>query len=191
MEARRCWCRELKSRKWPGRQPWLGFVGGFCRGAGHPYAPPPWKPRADRHADQARAALLLPDRLAADQPWVRFVRAKGCCEACGRPQGQVVRHLGDGRLWDEARQSWRDGSGREIPCPAAAEEQPSRTTKVVLAAAHLDHDPGHCGRRHRNVKALCQRCHLLHDRPEHRRRIRLTLRRRRALGDLFSGTYPA
>ena len=44
-------------------------------------------------------------------------------------------------------------------------------------------------RRHRNVKALCQRCHLLHDRPEHRRRIRLTLRRRKALGDLFSGMY--
>jgi hypothetical protein len=60
---------------------------------------------------------------------------------------------------------------------------------VVLAAAHLDHDPSHCGRRHRNVKALCQRCHLLHDRPEHRRRIRLTRRRRRALGDLFSGPY--
>ena len=123
--------------------------------------------------------------------WVRFERAKGCCEGCGRPHGQVVHHLGDGRWWDEARQSWRDGSGHEIPCPAAAEEQPSRTTKVVLAAAHLDHDPAHCGRRHRNVRAFCQRCHLLHDRPEHRRRIRLTLRRRRALGDLFSGPYPA
>ena len=123
--------------------------------------------------------------------WVRFVRAKGCCEACGRPHGQVVRHLGDGRWWDEARQTWRDGRGRKSPCPAPAEQEPPRTTKVVLAAAHLDHDPGHCGRRHRNVKALCQRCHLLHDRPEHRRRIRLTLRRRRALGDLFSVPYPA
>ena len=49
--------------------------------------------------------------------WVRFVRAKGCCEACGRPHGQVVRHLGDGRWWDEARQTWRDGRGRKIPCP--------------------------------------------------------------------------
>jgi len=66
---------------------------------------------------------------------------------------------------------------------------PVRTTRAVLAAAHLDHDPAHCGRKHRNVRALCQRCHLLHDRPEHRRRIRLTLRRRRALGDLFLGPY--
>ena len=37
--------------------------------------------------------------------WVRFVRAKGCCEACGRPHDQVVRHLGDGRWWDEVRQT--------------------------------------------------------------------------------------
>jgi hypothetical protein len=39
----------------------------------------------------------------------------------------------------------------KFPCPVLAENAPVRTTKVVLAAAHLDHDPGHCGRRHRNV----------------------------------------
>jgi hypothetical protein len=67
---------------------------------------------------------------------------------------------------------------------------PAKTTKVVLAEAHLDHDPSHRGLRHGNLKAFCQRCHRLHDRPEHRRRIRLTLQRRRALGDLFTGPYP-
>jgi len=118
------------------------------------------------------------------------VRAQGRCETCGRPHGQLVRHLGDGRWWDEARQTWRDGRSRQVPYPAPAEAQPVRTTKVALAAAHLDDDPTHCGWRHRNVRALCQRCHLLHDRPEHRRRIRITLRRRRALGDPFSGLYP-
>ena len=123
--------------------------------------------------------------------WVRFVRAGGRCQVCGRPHGEIVRHLGDGRWWDEGRQTWRDGRGRKVPSPALPEDAPIRTTKVVLAAAHLDHDPAHCGRRHRNVRALCQRCHLLHDRPEHRRRIRLTLRRRRAMGDLFSGPYPS
>ena len=100
--------------------------------------------------------------------WVRFVRAKGCCQVCGRPHGATVRHLGDGRWWDEAQQTWRDGRGRKVPSPALAEATPIRTTKVVLAAAHLDHDPAHCGRR-----------------------IGLTLRRRRALGDLFSGPYPS
>lgn len=121
--------------------------------------------------------------------WVRFVRAAGRCERCGRPHGRIVPHLGDGRWFDEERQAWRDGSGREVPSPALDAVSPPRTTKVVLAAAHLDHDPSHCGRRHRNLKAFCQRCHLLHDWPEHRRRIQLTWRRRWALGDLFSGSY--
>jgi hypothetical protein len=142
------------------------------------------------HADQAGAALVLPDRLAADQPMGPLRARQGRCQVCGRPHGAIVRHLGDGRWWDEVLQSWRDGKGRRVPSPALRKDTPVRTTKVVLAAAHLDHDPAHCGPRHRNVKALCQRCHLLHDRPEHRRRIRLTLRRRRALGDLFTGRYP-
>ena len=37
--------------------------------------------------------------------------------------------------------------------PALAEDRAIRTTKVVLAAAHLDHDPSHCGRQHSNVKS--------------------------------------
>lgn len=120
--------------------------------------------------------------------WVRFVRAKGRCEMCGRPHGAVVRHLGDGRWWDESAACWRDGRGRKVRHPSAS-QTPQATTRVVLAAAHLDHDPSHCGPRHRNLRALCQRCHMLHDRPEHRRRIRQTLLRRRALGDLFLGPY--
>ena len=57
--------------------------------------------------------------------WVRFVRAKGRCQACGRPHGETVRHLGDGRWWDEGRQAWRDGRGRKVPSPAPAEERRS------------------------------------------------------------------
>ena len=125
----------------------------------------------------------------ADQPLGPLRPGQGALPGLCRPHGETVQHLGDGRWWDETDQTWRDGRGRKVPSPALAEHAPVRTTKVVLAAAHLDHDPAHCGRKHRNVRALCQRCHLLHDRPEHRRRIRMTLRRRRALGDLFLGPY--
>ncbi len=118
---------------------------------------------------------------------VRFGRAKGRCERCGRPHGTVVHHLGDGRWWDEAAGTWRNGTGREVAWPAYAEYRQLRRTRVVLATAHLDHDP--TNNRPRNVRALCQRCHMLHDRPEHRRRRRTTLLLRRALGDLFSGPY--
>ena len=43
-----------------------------------------------------------------------------------------------------------------------------RTTRLVLACSHLDHDPA--DNRPSNLKAFCQRCHMLHDRPEHQRR---------------------
>ena len=68
--------------------------------------------------------------------WVRFVRAKGHCQVCGRPHGETVQHLGDGRWWDETEQIWRDGKGRKAPSPALLEDTPVLTTKVMLAAAH-------------------------------------------------------
>ena len=119
---------------------------------------------------------------------IRFERAKGRCEKCGRPHGREIRHLGDGRWWDEEENTWRNGRGRALPrLVGMGEDVPLRTTRVVLAAAHLDHDPSN--NRLRNLKALCQRCHLLHDREEHRRRRWVTLRRRKAIGDLFLGLY--
>jgi hypothetical protein len=60
-------------------------------------------------------------------------------------------------------------------------------TKVVIACAHLNHNVA--DNASRNLAALCQRCHLIHDRPEHLRRRRITYRMRRAMGDLFTGLY--
>jgi hypothetical protein len=49
-------------------------------------------------------------------------------------------------------------------------------TRVVLAAAHLDSDP--TNNRLKNLRALCQRCHMLHDRPHHLVQRWITYRRR-------------
>jgi 5-methylcytosine-specific restriction endonuclease McrA len=54
-----------------------------------------------------------------------------------------------------------------------------------LATAHLDNNPGHNDQK--KLKALCQRCHIIVDRPEHLRRRRLNFLMTRALGDLFEG----
>ena len=118
---------------------------------------------------------------------IRFKRAKGRCETCGRPHGQQVRHLGDGRWYDEQRGLWVNGRGRTLPRLVVRDGVPVRITKVWLATAHCDHDPTH--NHPKNLKALCQRCHMLHDRPEHQRRRRVTLRMRKAIGDLFAGPY--
>jgi hypothetical protein len=121
---------------------------------------------------------------------IRFRRARGRCEQCGRPHSCLVYHLGDGRWWDDETSSiWRTGKGRTLRrlAPPNRLSQPLQATRVFLACAHLDHNPGN--NRPQNLKALCQRCHMLHDRAEHRRQWWLTLRRRKALGDLFLGLY--
>ena len=119
---------------------------------------------------------------------IRFARAGGRCEHCRRPHGRAVHHLGDGRWWDAEADTWRCGRGRALPRLVITCDGPEvLTTRVVLATAHLDHDP--TNNRPRNLKALCQRCHMLHDRAEHRRRRWLTLRMRKAIGDLFLGPY--
>jgi hypothetical protein len=127
---------------------------------------------------------------------IRFRRAKGQCEHCGRRHGRDVLHLGDGTWWDEDAGVWRDGRARRLrylPAPAElALKQPGfdgigapmmRVTRVVLATAHLNHDPG--DNRPRNLAALCQRCHMIHDAAEHRRRRWFNAFRVRAIGDLF------
>ena len=45
--------------------------------------------------------------------------------------------------------------------------------------------------RPKNLRALCQRCHMLQDRPHHLAQRWITYRRRVAVGDLFLGPYPA
>lgn len=125
---------------------------------------------------------------------VRFTRAKGRCEHCRRPHGRFVAQLvgTNGVWWDAESAAWRDGSGRRLRrAPIAVSLEAIRMTRkpVYLATAHLNHDPTFSGPRWRNLAALCQRCHMIHDAVEHRRRRWWNAFRVRALGDLFSGRY--
>ena len=128
---------------------------------------------------------------------IRFRRAKGRCEHCQRPHGREVIHLGDGTWWDEDSEAWRDGKGRRVRALASLTDllpiqfvltgidpPRPRVTRVVLASDHLNHDPG--DNRPRNLAALCQRCHMIHDAAEHRRRRWLNRFRLKAIRDLFA-----
>jgi hypothetical protein len=120
---------------------------------------------------------------------VRFDRAGAKCQRCARPHLARLRCLPDGRWFDEAAATWRDRRGRPAQWPDLVEATRLRRTRVVLAAAHLDGNPAN--NRLRNLRALCQRCHMLHDRPRHLAQRWITYRRRLAFGDLFLGPYPA
>jgi hypothetical protein len=88
---------------------------------------------------------------------IRFRRAGGRCEGCGRPHGRIVYHLGDGRWWDPETASWRDGRGRRTQLKAGTADvlRIVRRTRVVLAAAHRDHDTAN--NADANLAAFCQR----------------------------------
>ena len=120
---------------------------------------------------------------------VRFERAGGRCQGCGRPHMAILRCLPDGRWFDEAASIWRGRRGKPARWPDLLEATRMRTTRVVLAAAHLDSNPAN--NRLANLKSLCQRCHMLHDRPYHLAQRWVTYRRRSAVGDLFFGSYEA
>ena len=118
---------------------------------------------------------------------ISFGRAKGRCEACQHPHGCTVYCLGDGRRWDDEAASCRDGSCGMVCIKVDNVDVLGevRTTRVVLATGHRKHDTA--DKSSANLAAWCQRCHMLHDAPEHRRRRWVTLFQRKALGDLFRG----
>lgn len=136
-----------------------------------------------------RAAFraLYPSNWRALSQRVRFERAGGRCQGCGRPHLEDVQCLPDGRWFDPTSLTWRDRRGRPARWPDLIDMVRMRRTRVVLAAAHLDNNPAN--NRLTNLRSLCQRCHMLHDRPFHLMQRWLTYRRRWAIGDLFLGAY--
>ena len=130
---------------------------------------------------------LYPPHWSELSQRVRFERAGGTCQTCGRPHGKTVRALPDGCWFDPERRTWRNARGRVARWPDLEQAIQMRSTRVVLAAAHLDHDPSN--NRLSNLRSLCQRCHLIHDRPYHLAQRRITYLLRRAMGDLFLGPY--
>lgn len=99
-------------------------------------------------------------------------RAGNCCEACGVPNhamiwrkrwpdrryfGWVQLEAGAVVVRPECRQAFLDEAAAEI-----------RQKRVKLAIAHLDHDTTR--NDDDNLRAMCQWCHLRHDRRDNWRR---------------------
>jgi hypothetical protein len=101
---------------------------------------------------------------------IRHGRAGGRCEQCGIPNGVWRNHRTCRWTHDVGlAEAWRlDGD---------------KIARIVLTVAHLDHTPEHNDPA--NLRALCQRCHLAHDREQHRTTAYRTRRTGKALGDLF------
>lgn len=105
---------------------------------------------------------------------IRFERANGRCEWCGKPHGESVRVGAEGS-WAGADGQWYSGRGKRIPGPmpwpkdawwkhiirTGGHPPEIREAVVVLQTAHLDHNPANCADD--NLAALCQFCHAVYD----------------------------
>lgn len=85
------------------------------------------------------------------------------CQECGVPNHVWGYRLSDGRFVE-----YPGYSGQIIAA--------GKVFRIVLTVAHLDHNPANNDPS--NLRALCQRCHILHDREQHARNAAETRRRK-------------
>lgn len=120
---------------------------------------------------------------------IRNDRACNKCEWCGEMNGEVVR------LNKATRQRERAGFMSSKHSEAldyaralndSANDGLGRWYPVVLTVAHIDHDKANNDEA--NLAALCQSCHLGHDRKYHENNRRYGRNWKRGQGSLFGGT---
>lgn len=114
-------------------------------------------------------------------------RAGHGCEQCGVPNyTRIIRGHGPDAgtfMIVEHRTVYDATTGAYLGHATGREYLGHQHTLVILSIAHLDHVPEHNDPS--NLRALCSRCHLLHDATHHRQTAYHHRRQRRALGDLF------
>jgi hypothetical protein len=133
-------------------------------------------------------------RYPVEWPEIRnriLARAHNCCERCGVRNYTLGGRTKTGH-WLPAHPLGEKGLRLELPVPGdwawcgeGLLVERLRIIRIVLTIAHLDHQPEDCPDE--NLLALCQRCHLAHDRPHHLQTAYYTRREGKAIGDLFSG----
>lgn len=122
-----------------------------------------------------------------------LARAGDCCEQCGKPNGETiwVRRDRSGR-WcngNPVTAQWYGSTGEPVDRPATNELNQVYLIRVVLTTAHLNHIAG--DDRDENLQALCQRCHLAHDRAWNFAQSRRTRAARAGQGWLIDAALPA
>jgi len=128
-------------------------------------------------ADTAKSCAAENRTCASGAPAASARAAAGRTGSPRRPTGRTMVRSGSTNL------AGRAGSHRPLARPRAggadAARRPRRRAPGSLFANN----------RLRNLRSLCQRCHLLHDRPHHSAQRQISYRPRRAVGDLFLGSY--
>ncbi len=94
-------------------------------------------------------------------------RDKFECKFCGLRNREVIKRSPDGTYTRPSTQQW-DMIYNKCRYGDYSLSQSIKFhgfTRIILTVAHLDHD--HNNSVDENLAALCQRCHLHHDRHQH------------------------
>lgn len=136
---------------------------------------------------------LYPDNWPEISQAIRGA-ANNHCEQCNAPNGvDIMRGQGCDRGSYMAMDADLGEYDDIVRCDVTGarlgfmdwDQFDGREVKIILTVAHIDHDPTNNDRA--NLKALCQRCHLAHDRDHHRINAAATRKARKATGDLLEG----
>lgn len=95
-------------------------------------------------------------------------RASHKCEECGLPNYSVIKRTLNGKFRFICGVEWDMVHSRIKYSRSNMTESLKYHgfTKIILTIAHLDHDIEN--NADENLKALCQKCHLTHDRHRHK-----------------------
>lgn len=128
-------------------------------------------------------------KYSPDWPAIsRRIRARAGqkCERCRAPNGQRIARSGgasaatymleDGEVFDA-------NNGRSLGRARGSEFDAKSFVTIVITVAHLDQDTRNDADD--NLAALCQRCHLNHDRAHNLAKARATRERLSGQGRLF------
>lgn len=109
-------------------------------------------------------------------------RANNRCEFCGVPNYRLGYRDGQGKFKAVDERQFSEGQIIQYilaetddqkwyldkdPMLCAVQHGEAKVFKIVLTIAHLDHTPENNDPD--NLRALCQKCHLNHDKDHHRR----------------------
>jgi hypothetical protein len=120
---------------------------------------------------------------------IRKERAGDKCEWCGEWNGEVVRVNKATRLRERAgfmSSVHSEALNYARALNDSADDGLGRWHPVVLTVAHIDHDK--TNNDESNLAALCQRCHLGHDRKHNENNRRYGRNWKRDQWCLFDGT---
>lgn len=128
---------------------------------------------------EIRPAIL---RRAGEVRQGKSVVVQARCEQCGA-ENHSCGYRGVDGAWHDSRhiidvlertgQDMFDSDGPLSHCWDGY-GNPTRPTRIVLTVSHTDHDT--TNNRPDNLRALCQRCHLAHDKALHMANARETRR---------------